>query len=387
MLLPLPFAIAFFAADGKYCLTVGHDKKIILWNPSRLDPAFSTAHSLPSINEQNTRTNSGNDVAVSNLPRALPIQTYEDGIRYTPTALYINNDSTRILIGSDKTAVLIDCITKKVLRQFHHHTAVINSVSMVMLSTTGVDQVYATASYDATVCLWDARSSNTYRPIQVLKDAKDSVTAVDVCSLSNEDDAMIRTASVDGIVRTYDIRRGMLQCDNYGSPVTNMAYAFKSDSVSYFAVSCLDGSIRVTNEARDWNRNVTAGIVTLSTKPIICRDGHVAGRYALECCFLANGTSLLTGSETGSAVLYDITTVGDDKRNIDDNSKYESTTAIAAAASSMMMAPKVIEYSGHTAPTCAVAAHPKKNDVIITASYDGNCIVWANNNNPNEYFQ
>lgn len=371
ILLPISLFLAFLAADGKYCLTVGHDKKIILWNPSRLDPAHSTAYSLPLINEHSVGTN--DDVDISKLPRALPIQTYEDGIRYTPTALHINTDSTRLLVGSDKTAVLIDCITKKVLRQFHHHTAVINSVSMFM--STGVDQVYATASYDATVCLWDARSSNTYRPIQVLKDAKDSVTAVNICSSSNEDDAIIRTASVDGIVRTYDIRRGMLQCDNYGSPVVSIATT-KCDSLSYFAASCLDGSIRVTNEACDWNRNVVTGNATLSTKPMICRDGHVAGRYALECCFLANGTSLLTGSENGSAVLYGIKTV-EYERNID-TTNHESRGT--------MIAPKVVEYSGHTAPTCAVAAHPKKSDVIITASYDGNCTVWSNNN-PNEYFQ
>jgi mitogen-activated protein kinase organizer 1 len=277
------------------------------------------------------------------------------------------------LIGSDKTAVLIDCITKKVLRQFHNHTAVINSVSMFMLN--GIDQVYATASYDATVCLWDARSSNTYRPIQVLKDAKDSVTAVDICSSSNEDDALIRTASVDGIVRTYDIRKGILQCDNYGSPVVSMARS-KNNTPSYFSASCLDGTIRVTNETKDWNRNVVTGSATLSTKPIICRDGHVAGRYALECCFLANGTYLLTGSENGSAVLYDVTA---DRKKIVGTKDELSTCAT--------IAPKIREYIGHTAPTCAVAAHPNNNGVIITASYDGNCIVWANHNNPNEYFK
>ena len=313
------------------------------------------------------------DVDVSKLPRALPIQTYDDGIRYTPTALQVNSDSSRILIGSDKTAVLIDCVTKKVLRQFHNHTAVINSVSMFM--SNNVDQVYATASYDATVCLWDARSSNTYRPIQVLKDAKDSVTAVDICSLSNENDVVIRTASVDGIVRTYDMRRGMLQCDNYGSPIVSMARS-TNGSASYFAASCLDGTIRVTNETNDWNRNVVTGRAKISTKPIVCRDGHVAGRYALECCFLANGTHLLTGSENGSAVLYNIST---------DPGKIERTTE--HVSNGQRFAPKVREYIGHTAPTCAVAAHPTKSSVIITASYDGNCIVWAENMNNNEYFQ
>ena len=361
-------------ADGKYCLTVGQDKKIILWNPSRLDPAHSSAYALSATKNQITST-IDDDIAVSNLPRALPIQVYEDGIRYTPAALHINNDSTRILIGSDKTAVLIDCITKKVLRQFHNHTAVINSVSIFMSS--GTDQVYATASYDATVCLWDARSSNTYRPIQVLKDAKDSVTVVDIHSSFNDDDddALIRTASVDGIVRTYDIRKGMMQFDDYGSSVVSMA-STKNGTVRYFAASCLDGAIRVTNESSNWNRNVVSGASTLSTRPKICRGDHVAGKYALECCFLSNGTHLLTGSENGSAVLYDITV---------ENRNLERTTD--ELSKHTLLAPTAREYIGHTAPTCAVAAHPHKNGVIITASYDGNGIVWADSTNPNDYFQ
>ncbi len=356
---------------------MGHDKKVILWNPSRLDPAHSTAHLLSStILDQSVELKDDHDTPVSNLPRALAIQTYDDGIRYTPTALHINHDSTRILIGSDKTAVLIDCITKKVLRQFHNHTAVINSVSMFM--SNGMDQIYASASYDATVCLWDARSSNTYRPIQVLKDAKDSVTVVDIPSSSNddnEDDTIIRTASVDGTVRTYDIRRGILQCDNYDSPVVSIASSNKKSHSSYFAASCLDGSIRVTNETIDWNRNVVTGSATLSTKPTLCRDGHVAGRYALECCFLADGRHLLTGSENGSAVLYQIPTVADPEPMI------RPKTALP-----FRIARPVRAYLGPTTPTCAVAAHPNHNPVMITASYDGSCIVWAHQNPP-EYFQ
>ena len=121
------------------------------------------------------------------------------------------------------------------------------------------------------------------------------------------------------------------------------------------------------------------GGAAFSTKPIICRDGHLAGQYALECCFLAHGVNLLTGSENGNAVLYNV---------IADNENIGST--MDELSTCTRMASKSREYIGHTAPTCAVAAHPNKNDVIITASYDGNCIVWANNSNknhPNEYFQ
>lgn len=47
-------------------------------------------------------------------------------------------------------------------------------------------------------------------PIQTLNDAKDSITSVVI------QDATITTGSVDGFVRTYDLRMGQLQSDYMG---------------------------------------------------------------------------------------------------------------------------------------------------------------------------
>ena len=69
--------------------------------------------------------------------------------------------------------------------------------------------VVASGSYDATVRLWDCRS-NSHEPIQILKDAKDSVTSVKVS------DYGILTGSVDGFVRDYDIRMGIVRQDEIG---------------------------------------------------------------------------------------------------------------------------------------------------------------------------
>jgi WD40 repeat protein len=95
--------------------------------------------------------------------------------------------------------------------------------------------------------------------------------------------------------------------------------------------------------------------------PTLCRNGHVAGRYALECCFLAAGFNILSGSENGTAVVYDVAC-----------SKQPRTNATPIVASLRR------ELLGHAEPVCSVAAHPKLNDVVVTASYDGNCVVWAN---------
>lgn len=64
-------------------------------------------------------------------------------------------------------------------------------------------------SFDATVRLWDCKSQST-KPIQVLEDSKDSVSSLHV--LGHE----IVTGSVDGKIRLYDLRTGMMYADTIG---------------------------------------------------------------------------------------------------------------------------------------------------------------------------
>ena len=64
-------------------------------------------------------------------------------------------------------------------------------------------------SFDATVRLWDCKSQST-KPIQVFEDSKDSVSSLHV--LGHE----IATGSVDGKLRLYDLRMGMVYVDTMG---------------------------------------------------------------------------------------------------------------------------------------------------------------------------
>ena len=61
----------------------------------------------------------------------------------------------------------------------------------------GGEEIYASASYDATVRLWDARSRSK-EPLMILDQAKDAVTCV---AGGREGEAKIVTSSVDGKVR------------------------------------------------------------------------------------------------------------------------------------------------------------------------------------------
>lgn len=85
-------------------------------------------------------------------------------------------------------------------------------------------------SYDSSVRVWDSRS-HTYEPIQVMNDAKDSVTSLQLSSSEILTGcvyyrptphhfsvcALILCRSVDGKVRRYDLRFGKLYCDTIAS--------------------------------------------------------------------------------------------------------------------------------------------------------------------------
>lgn len=64
-------------------------------------------------------------------------------------------------------------------------------------------------SYDATVRLWDCKSQST-KPIQVLDEATDSISSIHVAGHE------IVTGSVDGRVRIYDLRMGIVYVDVVG---------------------------------------------------------------------------------------------------------------------------------------------------------------------------
>jgi len=70
--------------------------------------------------------------------------------------------------------------------------------------------VIATGSFDNSVKIWDLMSSQ-HKPIQVLDDFRDSVTKVVFT------DDQIIASSVDGFLRTYDMRMGKLVKDNLES--------------------------------------------------------------------------------------------------------------------------------------------------------------------------
>ena len=75
----------------------------------------------------------------------------------------------------------------------------------------------AVGSYDGTVRLWDAKSQ-AHKPLMVLSEAKDSISSV--CVVEHE----IMSGSIDGRVRVYDLRMGMVYIDVIGRECAPLHY-------------------------------------------------------------------------------------------------------------------------------------------------------------------
>ncbi|KAG7373201.1 myosin heavy-chain kinase [Nitzschia inconspicua] len=320
----------------KYCLTAGHDRSVRLWNPFRVDPDY-----IEKTKQNMTKKRpipQAQHSAHQDLPRLLEIQKYTSGLAYEVNAIAVAGSSSSdrpdlLLAASNKTMHVMDIVTAKSLRKLDgHHSGRINSVAAYQ------QEVYLSASFDTTVALWDGRALNNRRPIQILSDAKDSITDVLVTVDEALDDsymnscAYIRTASVDGCIRTYDLRKGILQSDSVGSSITTISL---SKDRQCLVVSCLDGCIRLLDINSGELMNTYQG-------------DHVAGNYGLQVDILADDATIVSGSEDGSVVLYDL----------------------VSAASKIL--------PGETRrPTCAIAAHPTQPATLLTASYDNRTVVWS----------
>lgn len=342
-----PIHIIRFTCDGNYCLTGGNDRTVRLWNPTRVDPAYrpplsTKLSSQEYYSRQYSQSYSGGENEQLHLPSALPMQTYSEGHVHPVHALTTNSTSTILLSSSDKTLIATNLVTAQTVQKWWGHTARIEYVACLggggeNNNNIVGEEVYASASYDATVRLWDARSKSK-EPLMILDDAKDSVSCI---SSGGKGVAQIITTSVDGKIRTYDLRTGQLITEDISHPITSFALSNDGRSI---AASCLDGIIRLFDK---YNSNHRIDV----RKKVFQKfhSYHKSGNYKLECAFSSNDEYVLSGSECGAVVVYPVQ--GSRGRLL----------------------------QRHTAPTCSVTCCPQSSRpwLIASASYDGSAIVWA----------
>jgi mitogen-activated protein kinase organizer 1 len=205
-------AVAYSSGSASYILTGSADRTIRLYNPSKAPPS--------SVAPKNS---------TSYAPGLITKYTAHG---YEVLSIDVNEANDRFVsTGGDKTVFLWDVQTAQTVRRWTGHAGRVNRG---VFGGDG-DNVVVSASYDGTVKIWDAKS-NAYKPIMTLDDARDSVTDVVVA------DGEIISGSVDGRVRSYDLRMGMCQVDVIGHPVTSLALSKKGTEV---LVSSLDSTVRL----------------------------------------------------------------------------------------------------------------------------------------------
>ncbi|KAK4578124.1 hypothetical protein RGQ29_028316 [Quercus rubra] len=296
---------ARFNSDGNYCLSCGKDRTIRLWNPHR----------------------------------GIHIKTYKSHAREVRDVHVTPDNSKLCSCGGDRQIFYWDVSTGRVIRKFRGHDGETNCLLLLVdLYSTGLDlgdshlvnavkfneysSVVVSAGYDQSLRAWDCRSHST-EPIQVIDSFSDSVMSV--CLTKSE----IIGGSVDGTVRTFDIRIGREISDDLGQPVNCISM---SNDGNCILASCLDSTLRLLDR--------TSGELLQEYK------GHTCKSYKLDCCLTNTDAHVTGGSEDGFIYFWDL-----------------------------VDASVVSSFRAHSSVVTSVSYHPK-DSCMITASVDGTIRVW-----------
>lgn len=258
-------AVAYSSGSSSYILTGSADRTIRLYNPqkappSSVAPTTNSAYPAGLVNKYNAH---GYEV--------LSIDVNEANDRFVST-------------GGDKTVFLWDVQTAQTVRRWTGHAGRVNRGAFGGES----DSIIATGSFDGTVKIWDVKS-NAYKPIMSLDDAKDSITDVAI------HDAEIISASVDGRIRSYDLRMGMCQVDVIGQPCTSLAVSKKGTEV---LVSSLDSTVRLMDRVN--------GEMLKAYKD----DAYVNKDLRVRSTLGLNDSVVVSGSDDGMIFAWDLLGAG-----------------------------------------------------------------------------
>lgn len=186
-----------------------------------------------------------------------------------------------------------------------------------------MNSVIASGSEDATVKLWDVRG-HSKDPIQTLTQFKDSIMCVKLT------DDQIIVASLDGCIRTFDIRCGSLSTDDLKEPVLGMSLSH--DGLAS-GTTHIDSIIRITDRLNGEVLNAYSG-------------SHVTLEHSIACSFTSDDKSIVVGSDNGDVASYNLTTgVG-------------------------------LKRQGHSECTVGVSAHPRDSKLFVSCSLDGTAKYW-----------
>ena len=216
--------MTYSASPGTYILTGSADRTIRLYNPfpSTSLPEVRRTSSIHKSQAQGATAVGGASAAAAaaaaaaDLPQGRLVQTYA-AHGYEVLSLNVSSDNERFAsAGGDRSVFLWDVASATTIRRFGGSQQGHGSrVNCVRFAGEG-DSLLVSGGFDTTVRVWDVRGGGATRPVQVLDEARDAVTALVVRGPE------ILAGSVDGRVRSYDVRTGRCTTDVVGASVTSL---------------------------------------------------------------------------------------------------------------------------------------------------------------------
>jgi len=243
------FAVRF-TASGNYCLSCGRDRTIRLWNPHRgLHIKCYNAHSH----------------------EVRSVDATADHARFASC-------------GVDRQLFFWDVATGRTIRRFEGHNHPAN-----VCRFAASDYLIVSGGDDKAIKLWDTRA-HSFQPVQHMAPFHDSVTSVAIPRGRPE----IIGSSVDGTLRVFDVRRGLVTVDELGVPLVAVDAEGASSTVggSGVLVAGLDSTVRLVDRP--------TGSLLQSFQ------GHVHTSVKLDCAWLPGDRYATCGSEDGRVVVWDI---------------------------------------------------------------------------------
>eukprot|EP00916_Digyalum_oweni_P014308 GHVL01023496.1.p1 GENE.GHVL01023496.1~~GHVL01023496.1.p1 ORF type:complete len:316 (+),score=96.00 GHVL01023496.1:1-948(+) len=278
--------------DGNYCMSSSVDKKCVLWNPNK----------------------------------GIRIKEYINYTNREINDLCIEKDNSKFVsVGGDKIIYNIDILTGKIIRKFIGHYLSINSCCY-----NYNDELLITCSDDKSIRIWDVLNRNR-NAIQIIDDAYDSIYSI-LCI-----DNYIISSSIDGYIRTYDIRMGRVTIDYISKDITYIDISYDN---KYILISAI---------------NIGNYLLERSTGEIIKKYmGNKNEKYKIQSVFVPSGSHIVGGSEDNNICFWDIIS-----GNV------------------------VKTVTGHTGPVMTVKYNPQgpneKNELLLTGSGDSTIKLWSKN--------
>jgi mitogen-activated protein kinase organizer 1 len=150
-----------------------------------------------------------------------------------------------------------------------------------------------------------ASRSQSRAPIQVLEEARDAVQALYV------DATTVIAGSVDGYVRTYDVRMGELRADFVGRTVSSSLALHDHNSFTEPVTSVVPSADATTLLVATLDSHVRL-FDTATGKLLNGFTGHAHTSYRCRACFGQEEASVVCGDENGQVWAWDLVDVGGD---------------------------------------------------------------------------